>query len=264
MNFFLLILFLITAKTNCLFLQKEIGESERNKSYFLRNFKIIFENQNNETEFFPKRFSINLLKLNRTFTFEISKAPEGPSPTLLVFKEKTNELIEFSNKNIKHQAYTEINKIGFATLIKNNDRKNPYTLMASLYHEGNLRGEISPINLNRKRFKRNVKNRGYDSHNNGHAIYQKNNNKLYIPPNHMPNNWYNNYKVSALNQMYHNQRMYNKPSGPVHAVVETLVVTDGAVFDGFLRDSKIKNVDHVFQSMTIYYNHLINSVGILK
>ena len=95
MNFFLIILFVITAKTNCLFLQKEIGElSERNQSYFLRNFKIIFENQNNETELFPKRFSINLLKLNRTFTFEISKAPEGPSPTLLVFKEKTNEVVD--------------------------------------------------------------------------------------------------------------------------------------------------------------------------
>lgn len=60
--------------------------------------------------------------------------------------------------------------------------------------------------------------------------------------------------------MHFNNQFSTKFRGPVRTVVETLVVADLVVFKGFLQDSQIKNVKHVFKSMEIYYSHLINSV----
>ncbi len=250
------IILFITAEINCLFFEKEKEFSERNQSYLLRNYKITFEDQINQTLLFPNRFSIYLLNLNKTFSFELSKSPDA---TVLIFNQKTNELINSPVDDTHYQVYTGTNNNGFAALIKNGNRKNPYRLMASIFGENNLVFEIFPINLNGIKAKRNANNQEYDSYLNNHAYYPR----YYRPSNNLVNNWLLSYRQLALNQIFPSQHIFNKPSEPVRAVVETLVVTDGSVFDGFMRDSQIKNLDYIFQSMRIYYNHLMNSVKIL-
>ncbi|CAF0730331.1 unnamed protein product [Brachionus calyciflorus] len=257
-------IFIIVKLSECYFHEIEYDEISTNKNLtILKDIKILLPT-NYASKRFPDNFNLTFT-FNGTFHFKVFKLTDAKigdtklknSYDIYVIDKQTSQPIKYQDElEISGENYSLTNGEGLSRLIPNNNTKNPFRLLATIYSnvDPSLTLDILPSLTVPRRKKRNFPNelKLFDSETYQHIIRER-------PISH---SYYFDNNMKSLRKTKIARRQKRSVNGqPILLNVELLLVTDSSVYTNFQRLIASTNSQIVFSAMRHYYAHLINGVN---
>ncbi|CAF0730538.1 unnamed protein product [Brachionus calyciflorus] len=256
--------FLIVKLYDCYFHEIEYDEISINKNLTILNDIQIVLPRNYKINTFPGNFNLTFsfngtvhTKIFKLAEIKIGETKLENSYDIYVIDKDTSQPTKYHEElDANGENYVLANGEGFARLIPNNNTKNPFRLVATIYSndDPSLALDILPGIIISQRKKRDLSNEPklFDSESNHHFIRER--------PNSY--NYYFDDDIKSFRKKRTIRKQKRAVNGqPITLNIELLVVTDLNVYTNFQRLVGSTNSQIVFSVMRHYYAHLINGVN---